>query len=55
MEDEYEVPSPHEHEVDEATEKARDGLTQKIALMTAILATLGALRTRQCFSRIRAS
>lgn len=42
MENEYEVPSPHEHVIEEAG--ARDGgLTQKIALMTAILATIGAL------------
>ena len=47
MEDEYEVPSPHEREMDEAVEKERDGLTQKIALMTAILATLGALISYQ--------
>jgi hypothetical protein len=47
MENEYEVPSPHEHEVEEAIEKDRDGLTQKIALMTAILATLGALISYQ--------
>ncbi|MCM2565209.1 MULTISPECIES: DUF4337 domain-containing protein [Janthinobacterium] len=47
MEEEYEVPSPHEHAVEEATEKERDGLTQKIALMTAILATIGALISYQ--------
>lgn len=47
MEEEYEVPSPHEHAVEEAAEKARDGLTQKIALMTAILATVGALISYQ--------
>ena len=47
MEDEYEVPSPHEHEMEEAVEKERYGLTQKIALMTAILATLGALISYQ--------
>ncbi|MFD2272300.1 hypothetical protein ACFS07_17155 [Undibacterium arcticum] len=29
MEEEYEVPSPHEHEFEEAVEKKRDGLTQK--------------------------
>ncbi|WP_332858732.1 DUF4337 domain-containing protein [Janthinobacterium svalbardensis] len=43
MEDEYEVPNPYEHAVEEAAEKDRDGLTQKIALMTAILATIGAM------------
>ena len=47
MEDEYEVPSPHEHELEEAVERERDGLAQKIALMTAILATLGALISYQ--------
>ena len=47
MEEEYDVPSPHEHAVEEATEKERDGLTQKIALMTAILATVGALISYQ--------
>lgn len=39
MEDDYEVPSPHEH----AVEKEKDSLAQKIALMTAVLATVGAL------------
>ena len=43
MGEEYEVPSPHEHELEEAVEKKRHGLTQKIALMTAVLATIGAL------------
>jgi hypothetical protein len=47
MEDEYEVPSPHEHALEEASEKARDGLAQKIALMTAVLATIGALISYQ--------
>ena len=47
MEEEYEVPSPHEHELEEAVEKKRDGSTQKIALMTAILATIGALISYQ--------
>lgn len=47
MEDEYEVPSPHEYELEEAVEKERDGFTQKIALMTAILATAGALISYQ--------
>lgn len=47
MEDEYEVPSPHEHEFEEAVERQGDGLTQKIALMTAILATVGALISYQ--------
>ena len=47
MDDEYEVPSPHEHQLEEAVEKEGSGLTQKIALMTAILATLGALISYQ--------
>lgn len=47
MEDEYEVPSPHEHELDEAAETKRNGMAQKIALMTAILATIGALISYQ--------
>lgn len=47
MAEEYEVPSPHEHAVEEATESARDSLTQKIALMTAVLATVGALVSYQ--------
>ena len=47
MEEEYEVPSPHEHAMEEAVEKERDGLAQKVALMTAILATIGALVSYQ--------
>ena len=47
MGEEYEVPSPHEHELEEAVEKKRHGLTQKIALMTAVLATIGALISYQ--------
>ncbi len=47
MDDDYEVPSPHEHAVDEAVEHATAGLTQKIALMTAVLATIGALISYQ--------
>lgn len=43
MEEDYEVPSPHEHAVDEEAERSTRGLAQKVALMTAILATLGAL------------
>lgn len=41
MADEYEVPSPHEHALEEAAEKSN--LAQRIALMTAILATIGAV------------
>ena len=47
MEEEYEIPSPHEHAVEEAVEKERDGLAQRVALMTAILATIGALVSYQ--------
>ena len=47
MENEYEVPSPHEHALEDAVEKGGDTLTQKIALMTAILATVGALISYQ--------
>lgn len=47
MENEYEVPSPHEHEVDVKIEKEGGRLNQKIALMTAVLATLGALISYQ--------
>lgn len=47
MAEEFEVPSPHEHAVEEANEHAGVGLTQKIALMTAVLATIGALVSYQ--------
>ena len=47
MEEEYEVPSPHEQAIEEAGEKWSDGLVQKVALMTAILATVGALVSYQ--------
>jgi hypothetical protein len=47
MEEEYEVPSPHEHEIEHAAEMKADGLAQKIALMTAVLATIGALISYQ--------
>lgn len=43
MEDEYEVPSPHEHHVEQLSEEGHDGLAQKVSLMTAILATVAAL------------
>ena len=43
MEEEYEVPSPHEHAVEEETENESNRLAKKIALMTAVLATAGAL------------
>jgi hypothetical protein len=50
MEDEYEVPSPHEHELEEAVEKELGGFAQKVALMTAVLATIGALISYQSSS-----
>ena len=48
MEEEYEVPSPHEHALEEAAERASDGLAQRIALMTAILSTIGLHFFRLC-------
>ena len=47
MEEEFEVPSPHEHAVEEAVESDQSNLNQKIALMTAVLATVGALISYQ--------
>lgn len=47
MEEDYEVPSPHEHAMEEAVEKEGQSFAQKIALMTAILATIGALVSYQ--------
>ena len=47
MEEEYEVPSPHEHAVEQETENAGNRLAKKIALMTAVLATAGALISYQ--------
>lgn len=47
MDEDYEVPSPHEHAVEEAREKTFDKLVQRVALMTAILATIGALISYQ--------
>ena len=43
MAEEYEVPSPHEHHIEHAAESGADGLAQRIALMTAIIATIAAL------------
>lgn len=61
MDEDYEVPSPHEHAFEEAAEKERNSLAQKIALMTAVLATVGALiskaavpRLKRCSSKIKA-
>lgn len=42
MDDDYEVEGPHEKEVEEAAER-HDPLAQRIALMTAILSTVGAI------------
>lgn len=47
MEEDYEVPSPHEHAMEEAVEKDQQSLAQKIALMTAVLATVGAIVSYQ--------
>lgn len=47
MEEEYEMPSPHEHAIEEAGEDEKDTLAQRIALMTAILSTIGALISYQ--------
>ena len=43
MAEEYEVPSPHERHVEHAAESGADSLAQRIALMTAIIATIAAL------------
>lgn len=42
MDDDYDVEGPHDKEVEEAAER-RDPLAQRIALMTAILSTVGAI------------
>lgn len=47
MEDEYDVPSPHDHALGHAAAHQADSFAQRIALMTAILATLGALISYQ--------
>ncbi|MBI2800066.1 MAG: DUF4337 family protein [Gammaproteobacteria bacterium] len=47
MDDEYEVAGPHEHALEEVDDKRTDGLVQKVALMTAMLATIGALISYQ--------
>src|SRR5271169_2046648 len=43
MGEEYEVPSPHEKAVEAAGENRFDSMVQRIALMTAVLATIAAL------------
>jgi hypothetical protein len=47
VDDEFEVPGPHESEVEKIVEKERNGLAQKISLMTAVLATVAALISYQ--------
>jgi hypothetical protein len=47
MGEEYEVPNPAEEALEKAAEQERDGLAQKIALMTAVLSTIGALISYQ--------
>ena len=47
MEEEYEMPSPHEHAIEEAGANEKDTLAQRIALMTAILSTVGAMISYQ--------
>lgn len=47
MEEDYEVPSPHEHAVEVVVEKEGQSLAQKIALMTAVLATVAAMVSYQ--------
>jgi hypothetical protein len=43
MDEDYEVPNPAEEALEKAAEREHDGLAQKIALMTAVLSTIGAL------------
>jgi len=43
MDDDYDIPTPHEHALEEAAERGSDRLAQRVALMTAILSTAGAL------------
>jgi hypothetical protein len=53
MPEEFEVPSPHEHHVEHATHHAHaqgDRFASKIAVMTAIMATVGALMSYQAGS-----
>ncbi len=53
MIEEFEVPSPHERHVEHVTEHAHrqgDSFASKIAVMTAIMATLGALLSYQAGS-----
>lgn len=53
MAEEFEVPSPHEHHLEHVTEHAHasgDNFASKIAVMTAIMATVGALFSYQAGS-----
>ena len=53
MAEEFEVPSPHEHHLEHVTESAHgsgDNFAGKIAVMTAIMATVGALFSYQAGS-----
>ncbi len=53
MAEEFEVPSPHEHHLEHVTEHAHgsgDNFAGKIAVMTAIMATVGALFSYQAGS-----
>ncbi|WP_297831035.1 DUF4337 domain-containing protein [Pseudomonas sp.] len=53
MSEDFEVPSPHEHHLEHATEHAQargDNFAGKIAVMTAIMATIGALLSYQAGS-----
>ncbi|MQR00877.1 DUF4337 domain-containing protein [Glaciimonas soli] len=53
MAEEFEVPSPHEHHVEHVTEHAHgsgDNFAGKIAVMTAIMATVGAMFSYQAGS-----
>lgn len=53
MAEEFEVPSPHEKHVEHATEHAHargDNFASRIAVMTAIMATLGAMLSYQAGS-----
>ena len=49
MSEPFEVPSPHEHHVEHA-HASGDGFASKIAVMTAIMATLGAMLSYQAGS-----
>jgi hypothetical protein len=49
MSESYEVPSPHEHHVEHA-HASGDGFASKIAVMTAVMATIGAMLSYQAGS-----